>query len=635
MTRNSRWLLAGLSFTLSACGAGGPDAEAPALAPSGSIKNSGQREVEAALAALPGAQVLDAHADGVPSFLKGELGATGRPITGASAWQAHALLEPTLARVLPALRLKMKDVTPVGIRRDELGHTHVRYAQVKAGLPVVGEELLVHLDEAGRVYLVNATARDGEGPLEAARVSPERAREAALAATSGGLTASVPREVFVRPTPDAALVRAFEVVVSGEAPDGLPVQDHVFIGAADGAEVLRTSEIHTARNRRVCSVGGPTNGWCRNEGQLPTGDTVLDTTYDNLGFFYDCFQQNYAYDSYNGAGAQLKASVHSTSPYPNAYWNGSTMVCSDGDGISSGSPCTDPDVVVHEFTHAVTSANSNLIYSGESGALSESLSDIFAATCGSWASGTWSTTTDIWHIGELFVTPNTPGDALRYMNDPALDGASLDYFPQFAPGTDVHYGSGVPNLAFKLLSTGGVHPRGKSTVNVPGIGVQAAGRIFHYANANLFLASTNLAQAKTMTKLAAQSLGYSTAIQNAVDAAWTAVGVGIEPPPPPCTLLPNNTTVSSLSGAAGSKQYYCFDVPANTASTVSVSGGTGDVDLYTRFGNAPSATTYGCRPYLGGNTETCNLGTQATAGRQWILLSAFSAYSGVSLSVHY
>ncbi|RKH11274.1 peptidase M4 [Corallococcus sp. CA047B] len=635
MTRNTRWLLAGLTFTLSACGAGGPDAEAPALPPSEITDGAGLRDVKAALAALPGAQVLDMHTDGIPSLLKGALGATGRPISGASAWQAHALLEPTLARVLPAFRLKAKDVTPVSIRRDELGHTHVRYAQVKSGLPVVGEELLVHLDEAGRVYLVNSTARDGEGTPEAARIFPERAREAALAATSGGQSAEAPREVFVRPTPDAALVRAFEVVVTGEAPDGLPVRDHVFIGAADGAEVLRTSEIHTALNRRVCSVGGPTNGWCRQEGQLPTGDAVLDTTYDNLGFFYDCFQQNFAQDSYNGAGAQLKANVHASAQYPNAYWNGTTMVCSDGDGVTSGSPCTDPDVVVHEFTHAVTSASSNLIYSGESGALSESLSDIFAATCGSWASGTWSTATNIWHIGELVVTPNTPGDALRYMNDPALDGASLDYYPQLTSGTSVHYGSGIPNLAFKLLSTGGVHPRGKSTVNVPAIGVEAAAHIFYYANANLFLSSTNLAQAKTMTKQAAQILGYNTVVQNAVEAAWTAVGVGIDPPPPPCTVLPNNTTVSSLSGAVGSKQYYCFDVPANTASSVSISGGTGDVDLYTRFGNAPTATTYGCRPYLNGNNETCNLGAQTTAGRQWILLSAFSAYSGVSLSVHY
>ncbi|RYZ46753.1 MAG: peptidase M4 [Myxococcaceae bacterium] len=636
MTRSSRWLLAGLTFTLSACGAGGPDAQAPAPPPSGLIKFAGQRdEASAVLASLAGVQVLNAHKDGVPSFLQGELGATGRPIPGASARQAHALLEPTLVRVLPVFRLNPKDVTPVGIHRDGLGHTHVRYAQVKAGLPVVGEELLVHLDPAGRVYLVNGTARDGEGTLEPARISPERAREAALAATSGGQTAAAPREVFVRPTPDAALVRAFEVVVSGVAPDGLPVRDHVFISAADGAEVRRTSEIHTALDRKVCSVGGPTNGVCRLEGQAATGDTVLDTTYEHLGLFYDCFQQNFAQDSYNGMGAPLKAVVHYDTQTPNSYWLNNVVVCSDGDGVSLGTPCMDPDVVVHEVTHAVTSLSSNLTYSGESGALNESLSDIFAATCGSWASGTWSTSTSVWHIGEQVMTPNTPGDALRYMDDPALDGASVDHYAQLSPGTPVHYGSGVPNLAFKLLATGGVHPRGKSTVNVPAIGVEAAAHIFYHANRNLFVANTNLDAAKTATRYSAQLLGYSTAIQDAVDAAWTAVGVGVPPPPPPCTVLPNNTTVSNISGPAGSQQYFCFDVPANTAASVSVSGGTGDVDLYTRFGSAPTATAYNCRPYLNGNTETCSLGTQANAGRHWILLRAFTAFSGVSLSVSY
>lgn len=635
MTRSHRWLLAGLTLTLSACGAGGPDAEAPASPPSQGDGVYRLGDVEAALGALPGARVLDVHADGVPALLEGELGATGRPISGASAWQAHALLEPTLARVLPALRLKARDVVPVGIRRDGLGHSHVRYAQTKAGLPVVGEALLVHLDEAGRVYLVNGTARDGEPVPEAARISPEVARQAALAATRGGRAAEAPREVFVRPTPDAALVRAFEVVVSGEDVDGTPVRDHVFLHAADGTEVLRTSDIRHARNRKVCSVGGPTSGTCRQEGQAPTGDSGIDTAYDNLGLFYDCFQQNFARDSFNGTGAQLRADVHYGSQYANAFWNGSTMVCGDGDGTSMGPPCSDPDIVVHEFSHAVTQYDSDLIYSGQSGALNESLSDIFAATCGSWATGTWSTATGIWRIGDLFWTPNTPGDALRYMDDPSLDGASLDYYTQLTPGTDVHYASGIPNLAFKLLSTGGTHPRGKSTVNVTGIGVQAAGRIFYYANANLFLPSTTLEQAKAMTKQAAQNLGYSAAIQASVEDAWTAVGVGLPTPPPPCTLLPNNTTVSSLAGASGSAQYYCLDVPASTASTVTLSGGTGDVDLYTRFGSAPTASSFNCRPYLGGNNETCSLAAQPAAVRVWILLKGFSAYSGVSLSVHY
>ncbi|RKG77643.1 peptidase M4 [Corallococcus exercitus] len=629
MTRKTRWLLAGLTFTLSACGAGGPDAEAPS-----SPAEARMGDLQAALGALPGAEVTGVHEDGVPQFIRGALGTAGRPIPGASAWQAHALLEPTLLRVLPAFRLTAKDVVPQRIQRDELGHTHLRYAQTKAGLPVVNEELVVHVAAQGQVYAVNSTARDGE-PLPApARISPEAASEAALAASSGGIAESV-REVFVRPAPEAALVRAFEVVVSGQHEDGLPLRDRVYVSAADGQEVLRTPEIHTARNRKVCSVGGTSNGWCRLEGQLPTGDTGIDKTYDNLGLFYDCFQQNFGRDSYNGTGGQLLAQVHYGTNFPNAYFDGAKLVCGDGSLPQFGPPCGDPDIVVHEYTHAVTDSTSDLVYSGQSGALNESLSDIFAATCTSWATGTWSTAASVWQMGETVWTPSTPGDALRYMNDPALDGASLDYAPDVNSATDVHYGSGVPNLAFKLLSTGGVHPRGKTTVNVPAIGVQAAARIFYYANANLFTATTTLAAAKTATRQAAVNLGYSTAIQNAVDAAWDAVGVGVVTPPPTCTLLPNNTTVSLLSGAASSKQYYCFDVPASTASTVSISSGTGDVDLYTRFGAAPTTTTYNCRPYLGGNNETCNLAAQSTAGRQWIMLQGFSAYSGVSLSVHY
>ncbi|WP_404370994.1 M4 family metallopeptidase [Corallococcus coralloides] len=629
MKRNTRWFLAGLTFTLSACGAGGPDAEAPSPATGARLG-----DLQSALSALPGAEVRGVHADGVPQFIQGALGATGRPIPGASAWQAHALLEPTLLRVLPAFRLTAKDVVPQRIQRDGLGHTHLRYAQTKGGLPVVNEELLVHLDARGDVYAVNGTARDGE-PLPApARISAEAASEAALAATSGGLAESV-REVFVRPAPEAALVRAFEVVVSGQHEDGMPLRDRVYVSAEDGREVLRAPEIHAARNRKVCSVGGATNGWCRMEGQLATGDAGIDTTYDNLGLFYDCFQQNFGRDSYNGTGGQLLAQVHYGTNYANAYFDGAKLVCGDGSLPQVGPPCADPDIVVHEFTHAVTQMTSNLVYSGQSGALNESLSDIFAATCTSWALGTWSTAASVWQLGETAWTPSTPGDALRYMNDPAADGVSLDYAPDVTSTTVVHYGSGVPNLAFKLLATGGTHPRGKTTVNVTGIGVQAAARIFYYANANLFTATTTLAAAKTATRQAAQTLGYSTATQDAVDAAWEAVGVGAVTPPPTCTLLPNNTTVSLLSGAANSQQYYCFDVPANTASTVSTSSGTGDVDLYTRFGAAPTTTAYNCRPYLGGNNETCNLAAQTTAGRQWILLRGYSAYSGVSLSVHY
>ncbi|QAT86985.1 neutral protease [Corallococcus coralloides] len=627
MTRKNRWLLAGLTFTLSACGAGGPDAEAPAAPSEGRLG-----DLKSALGAVPGAEVRGVHADGVPQFLLGALGTAGRPVSGASAWQAHALLEPTLLRVLPAFRLTAKDLVPKRIHTDELGNTHLRYTQTKGGLPVVNEELILHLDARGQVYAVNGTARDGE-PLPApARIAPEAASEAALAASPAGSSAGAPREVFVRPTPEASLVRAFEVMVSGQDADGMPLRDRVYVSAADGTEVLRAPEIHAARNRQVCSVGGPNNGTCRIEGQVATGDTAIDKTYDHMGLFYDCFQANFGRDSWNGWGGPLLAQVHYGTSYANAYFDGTKLVCGDGSLPQLGQPCEDPDIVVHEFMHGVTETTSDLIYSGESGALTESLSDIYAATCGSWASGTWSTATSVWHIAETAWTPGTSGDALRYMNDPAADGYSVDYAPDLNSGTDVHSGAGVANLAFKLMATGGVHPRGKTLVNVPAIGVEAAAHIFWYANMNLFTRSTNLYAARLATRVAAQSLGYSTAVQDAVDAAWNAVGVGVTTSPS-CTPLPNNTTVSLISGDASSVKYYCFDVPANTPSTVTISSGTGDVDLYTRFGSAPTTPIFDCRPYLSGNNETCNLVARPVAGRQWIMLRGYTAYSGVSLSV--
>ncbi|WP_158616308.1 MULTISPECIES: M4 family metallopeptidase [Corallococcus] len=587
------------------------------------------------MSALSGAEVRGVHADGVPQFIQGVLGTTGRPLSGASAWQAHALLEPTLRRVLPAFRLTAKDLVPKRIHTDALGNTHLRYTQTKGGLPVVNEELILHLDARGQVFAVNGTARDGE-PLPApARIAPEAASEAALAGSPAGSRAGAPREVFVRPTPEASLVRAFEVVVSGQDADGMPLRDRVYVSAADGQEVLRAPEIHAVRNRKVCSVGGPNNGTCRIEGQVATGDTAIDKTYDNMGLFHDCFQANFSWDSYNGTGGQLLAQVHYGTRYANAYFDGAKLVCGDGSLPQLGQPCEDPDIVVHEFMHGVTETTSDLIYSGESGALTESLSDIYAATCGSWASGTWSTATSVWHIAETAWTPGTSGDALRYMNDPAADGASVDYAPDLNSGTDVHYASGVANLAFKLMATGGVHPRGKTLVNVPAIGVEAAAHIFWYANLNLFTRNTNLYAARTATRAAAQILGYGTAVQDAVDAAWSAVGVGIPTTTPSCALLPNNTTVPLISGNASSQQYYCFDVPVNTPSTVSISSGTGDVDLYTRFDLPPTTQQYDCRPYKSGNNETCNLVARPAAGRQWIMLRGFTAYSGVSLSVAY
>ena len=78
-----------------------------------------------------------------------------------------------------------------------------------------------------------------------------------------------------------------------------------------------------------------------------------------------------------------------------------------------------------------------------------------------------------------------------------------------------------------------------------------------------------------------------------------------------------------------------MNVPAGATNLKFViAGGTGDADMYVRFGSAPTTTTYDCRPYLGGNNETCNIAT-AQAGTYHVMLRGYSAYSGVSLTGSY
>ncbi|HYO64806.1 MAG TPA: M4 family metallopeptidase, partial [Archangium sp.] len=213
------------------------------------------------------------------------------------------------------------------------------------------------------------------------------------------------------------------------------------------------------------------------------------------------------------------------------------------------------------------------------------------------------------------------------------------YYPTRYTGTSdnggVHWNSGIANLAFKLLTTGGTHPRGVTTTNVTGIGIQKAGQIFYRANRDLFTSSTTFSQARTYTEQAATQLGYTTAEVASVSDAWTAVGVGPTAPPPPPTALTNGVALLSQSASTGAEKHYYLDVPASRASSFVSSGGTGDADLYVRIGAAPTTTSYNCRPFLGGNAETCNIAAQSTNQRMYVMLRAYSTFSGVSIKGTY
>jgi vibriolysin len=243
---------------------------------------------------------------------------------------------------------------------------------------------------------------------------------------------------------------------------------------------------------------------------------------------------------------------------------------------------------------------------------------------------------NVWLIGELTLPP-----FLRNMCDPAADGSSKDYWYSGVGSVDVHYSSGPQNLAFCLLTKGGTHPRNATTTNVPGIGMDKAIRIMYKANTDYLTSSSNYAAIRTAAEQSATALGYDQATKDAVGCAYAAIKVGTAPascggtPPPPDAVLMNGVPITGISDTTGGEKFWSMSVPTGQSTlTIKISGGTGDADLYVKAGSKPTDTSYQCRPYLGGNTETCTFNSPA-AGTWYVRLKAYSSYSGVTLTGTY
>ena len=130
----------------------------------------------------------------------------------------------------------------------------------------------------------------------------------------------------------------------------------------------------------------------------------------------------------------------------------------------------------------------------------------------------------------------------------------------------------------------------------------------------------------TITARATDSGGLSGQAQISVTITGTSTA----------TPLTNGVPVTGISDStSGNFKYYSLAVPAGQSTlTFTISGGTGDVDMYVNFGSAPTTTVYQCRPYLSGNNETCTF-TPPQAGTYYVGLRVYSAYSGVTLTGTY
>lgn len=263
----------------------------------------------------------------------------------------------------------------------------------------------------------------------------------------------------------------------------------------------------------------------RNEGDAPSGDLAVDEAYAGLGATHELYLVAFERDSIDGAGMPLLATVHYGQDYANAFWDGTRMVFGDGDGELFGRFTAAVDVIGHELTHGVIDREARLAYQGQSGALNESVCDVFGSLVRQRALGQDAADAD-WLIGTGLFTAAVSGVALRSMKAPgtAYDDDVLGRDPQPAHMDDfvqteednggVHINSGIPNRAFYLLAT-----------ELGGNAADRAGAIWYAALTGSDLAADADFAGFAAVTVAAAEKDFGATEAAAVTAAWQEVGV--------------------------------------------------------------------------------------------------------------
>ncbi|MNO70007.1 Hemagglutinin/proteinase precursor [compost metagenome] len=528
------------------------------------------------------------------------------------------------------------------------GQQRIRYEQTWQGIPVWGQVLVADQALGGQVNQVSGTMlrkidADLTGPAVALSAS-----DAALKARSGAKGSNEQVKLFVMQdeTGQARLV----YLVSWLAASKEPSRPFVMIDAQTGSELKRWEGINhkdatgpggnvktgkyfygadfgplkvddscrmSSTNVDTINLNHATSGGAVHQFSCPENTVKeINGAYSPLNDAH--YFGNVVFDMYRNwyntapLSFKLKMRVHYSRNYENAFWDGSQMTF--GDGATTFYPLVSLDVAAHEVSHGFTEQNSGLVYSGQSGGINEAFSDMAGEAAENYMKGS-----NDWLVGAQIFKGN---GSLRYFEDPTRDGSSIGHASDYYDGIDVHHSSGVYNRAFYLLA------------NTSGWQTRKAFEVFVLANRLYWGPNTTFDQGACGVTRAATDLGYSL---SDVAAAFSAVGVNAscDATPQPGNVLQNGVAVTNLTATKGGKLNYTIEVPAGRSQlVVTSSGGSGDADLYVKFGSVPTSSSYDCRPYKSGNAETCTLNSPK-AGTWHVQLSGFSAFSGVSLKASY
>lgn len=388
---------------------------------------------------------------------------------------------------------------------DALGHGQsvVRFQQTVQGLPVLGGQLATVVDAEGNLVSVSGETSP-RVTSSSFTVAPSGARRAALAATAkdtrvrtGRLQAATPARwlydvsLFGPAAPDstggATGARAVWLV-QVTARDRVDVRELVLVDAATGRAVLHVNQVaHLAQ--RVCDNRSKKKedyrcAKGRYQPDAATSGKDVQAAYrstEAASNFYASLGVDLTalIGSDYGDGKKIRSTVGvcpTGCPYDNAFWDGFQMV------YGPGFPRAD-DVVAHELTHGVTQHTSGLIYWFQSGAINESMSDVFGEFVDQ-QDGIGNDGADVrWKLGE-----DLPGlnPVTRDMSDPhAFDqpdqvGRADWVAIEDGDSGGVHTNSGVGNKAAYLITDGTAGEPGGAFGGqaFPGLGIDKAKWIY-------------------------------------------------------------------------------------------------------------------------------------------------------------
>jgi hypothetical protein len=302
-----------------------------------------------------------------------------------------------------------------------------------------------------------------------------------------------------------------------EEPPRAPARTDLAPGPATTTRV-----VHTAGNTET--LPGKV---VRTDGDPATGDLAVDETFDSAGQVLDLFATEFARRSMDGRGSPVSITVHFGRDYDNAFWDGTQLVFGDGDGVIFERFTKPMDVLAHEFAHGVTQFTAGLAYVDQSGALNESISDVFAAMTKQRSRSQTAEQAD-WLVGEGLFRPGVDARALRSMLEPgtAYDDPRLGRDPQVGRMADyvttaddnggVHINSGIPNRAFAVAAQG-----------LGGFTWERIGKVWYDAltSGDVPARSDFATFAQATLRSAARVFPTDPEVADGITAAWRTVGV--------------------------------------------------------------------------------------------------------------